>query len=75
MNPASVEVLQKRIGAMECAGSESEVRTLRVKLRDALARRAREEAARGVYRCVFCRENFVDPANGEDTCSDCVKNI
>lgn len=52
---------------------QSEIDIARVKLRDALARRARAEACRGIFRCTICKESYVDPVIGEDTCSDCLK--
>jgi hypothetical protein len=39
----------------------------------ALALRARAEAREGVYRCVCCKENFVVPEDGQDTCDSCLR--
>lgn len=67
----TVDELRSRI----VGNSGAEIEALRMKLRDALNRRAREEAARGVFRCSSCRENFVSPEDGQDTCDDCIRKI
>lgn len=72
MSDGKIAQLRERIGA---GSSAHNVDVLRVLLRAALDKRARDEAARGVFRCCACRENFVDPCAGEDTCADCLRRI
>ena len=75
MSADSIEQLQRKFSRAQEIWNDGEIAALRVKLRDALARRAREESARGIFRCINCRENFVDPSAGEDTCAECLREI
>lgn len=47
-------------------------RTLLVEL---LAERSRRAAKVGLYYCAVCRQNLVTPADGQDTCEDCLRRV
>jgi hypothetical protein len=51
---------------------ERDIAGKRAELAELLTQRARLEARRQVYRCCVCRESYVDPYEGEDTCSACL---
>ncbi len=51
------------------------VKGTRELLAELLCERARRAALVGLYYCAVCRSNFVTPAEGQDTCADCLRRM
>ena len=56
------------------SAAEKKVRLTWAAYREALKERAAIQAEHGTYFCSVCLLTVVDPANGQDTCAQCVAN-